>query len=257
MYLTFANIVRRILRILYITLLGRPNFKESANDDFKVAIIGGGFSGIAMAVNLQKRGFHNFTIFEKAEDVGGVWLKNKYPGAGCDIGSHLYSFSFALNFNWSKLWSPRNEIWEYIRKVVDDFKLKSKIKYNTEVVSCTWQAKNGTWKMVEKSIGLTGEQNVFKVHNFNIVIRATGGQSIPKIPNFKGINKFKKPNFHTANWDDSVDLSGKRVGIVGTGASAVQLVPAIAEKVKELYVFQRSATWVPKRKFNRNYGQFA
>lgn len=223
---------------IYIIFLPKTNFNEETNKTHDIAIIGGGMSGIAMAVNLQKRGFTNFHILEKYPDVGGTWYENRYPGCGCDIGSHFYSFSFSQNPNWSKRWSEREEIWNYIKKVVSDFKLKDKIKFNTEVKSCDWDENTKSWRITDQN---------GNVKNYSVVVNAAGALNVPKIPNFKGKEKFTKPNFHTARWDESISLKGKRVGIVGTGASTVQLVPRIADEVDDLYVFQRSAAWVPAR----------
>jgi len=156
-----------------------------------------------MAVNLQKRGFTNFEILEKYPDVGGTWYENRYPGCGCDIGSHFYSFSFSQNPNWSKRWSEREEIWNYIKKVVSEFKLKDNIKFNTEVKSCDWEEKSKSWKITDQN---------GNVKNYSVVVNAAGALNVPKIPNFKGKDKFTKPNFHTARWDESVSLKGKKSG---------------------------------------------
>ena len=254
MYLSLLGILRRIIHLFFPT----TKFNEECDKTHDIAIIGAGLSGIATAVNLQKRGFNNFKIFEKNPEVGGTWYENTYPGCGCDVASHFYSFSFARNCNWSKRFSSREEIWKYIKSVVTKYDLYSKIKFNTEVKSCIWKEDTKTWEIV------TGGTRQFDVGNqqsqqFSVVINASGAFTIPKIPNFKGKENFKGPSFHTARWDDKIDLKGKRVGVIGTGASAVQLIPAISDEVVKngghLYVFQRSAAWVPARS-NKLYSEF-
>lgn len=203
--------------------------------DYEIGIVGGGFGGLGIAIRLKKEGKHNFVIFERASEVGGTWRDNTYPGCGCDIPSHLYSYSFELNPNWSRDYSKQPEILEYILHCKRKYGLEQHIRYNSNIVNAVFEEGAGLWKVTNA----TGE-----IIRVKILISAIGPLNVPKIPDFKGLDRFEGAHFHSSEWDDTVDLKGKRVAVVGTGASAVQLVPEIAPEVAQLHLFQRTAPWI-------------
>ncbi|WP_433043770.1 flavin-containing monooxygenase [Dactylosporangium sp. CS-033363] len=205
----------------------------------RIAVIGAGFGGIAVAHLLREAGFGDVTIYERADDVGGVWRDNTYPGCACDIPAPLYSFSFALNPDWSQRFPPQDEILGYLRRCVDAFGLRPSLRVRAAVDAAAW---TGTAWRLTLADGSTAE--------YDILIPATGQLSRPVVPPIPG--DFAGRTTHTAAWD--VDVTGKRVGVIGTGASAIQLVPAIADVAAHVTVFQRSAPWtLPKP--NRRYGR--
>jgi cation diffusion facilitator CzcD-associated flavoprotein CzcO len=207
-------------------------------EDLDIAIVGSGFSGLAMGAYAKEAGIERFRIFEKAQDVGGTWRENTYPGAACDIPSHLYSFSFAPNPRWSHTYSRQPEILEYLRSVARERGLVPHITFGAEIDEARWDADAARWIVHAKS----GET----VRARSLVL-GPGGLHIPQIPAIPGRESFAGPAFHSASWDHSVDLTGKRVAVIGTGASAIQIVPAIAKTVGSLHVFQRTPPWiVPK-----------
>jgi cation diffusion facilitator CzcD-associated flavoprotein CzcO len=196
-----------------------------------VLIIGSGFGGIGMAIALQRAGVDDFVILEKARDVGGVWRDNSYPGAACDVPSHLYSFSFEPNPDWSRMFASQAEIHAYLRRCAEKYRLLPRIRFGTEVESAAFDEPTSTWR-----VSLTGGETLRAA----ILITATGLLSRPSVPTLPGIQEFKGPSFHSARWDHGYALAGKSVAVVGTGASAIQFVPAIADTVRQLTVFQRS-----------------
>jgi cation diffusion facilitator CzcD-associated flavoprotein CzcO len=201
-----------------------------------IAIVGGGFGGVGAAVMLKRAGYENVTVFEKAERVGGVWQANTYPGAACDIASHLYEFSFAPN-SWSRRYSPGPEIRAYIEGVARRFGVLERIHTGVEVKSARWEEERGRW-VLETSAG---------PHAAEVLLTACGQLSVPKAPPIPGLESFDGPAFHTAEWRHDVDLAGKRVAVVGTGCSAIQVVPAIQPEVARLDVYQRTPGWtLPK-----------
>lgn len=205
-----------------------------------IAIVGGGFGGVGAAALLRRAGYRDIALFEKGERLGGVWHYNTYPGAACDIPSHLYEFSFAPNFNWSRRFSPQAEIQEYIETVAIRFGVVDHVRLNTEVTSATWDEDDGKWKL-ETSAG---------PHEADILLTACGQLSIPKKPAIPGLEDFGGPVFHTAEWDHDVELEGKRVAVIGTGCSAIQTVPEIQPIVERVDVYQRSPGWTwPKMDF--------
>ncbi len=210
--------------------------------DVDVAIIGAGFAGLGAAIRLQQRGRTSFVLFEQASDVGGTWRDNVYPGCACDVPSHLYSFSFAPNPGWSRKYSPQPEILAYIQNVVDTYQLRPKIRFSTEIVRTEFSEVGGFWTLTDRA----GNRTTARV-----VIGATGPLNRPSLPKLPGAETFAGPMFHTSNWDASVELTGKRVAVVGTGASAIQVVPAIAPTVAQLTVFQRTAPYVTPRQDRR------
>jgi cation diffusion facilitator CzcD-associated flavoprotein CzcO len=197
-----------------------------------VAVVGGGFAGIAAATMLRRAGYEDVTVFEKEERIGGVWQKNTYPGAACDIPSHLYEFSFAPN-SWSRRYAPQPEIQAYMEGVARRFGVIEKVRTGTEVKSAGWDEEAGRWRL-ETSAG---------PHEADVLIAACGQLSVPKVPPLPGLQSFAGPAFHTAEWRHDVDLAGKRVAVVGTGCSAIQVVPAIQPRVARLDVYQRSPGW--------------
>jgi cation diffusion facilitator CzcD-associated flavoprotein CzcO len=200
-----------------------------------IIIIGTGFAGLGMAIKLLKQGNTNFIIAERSATIGGTWRDNTYPGAACDISSHLYSFSFEPNPNWSRMFANQQEILEYTRHCVEKYGLAKYVRLNTEVTGGSFDEASGTWTLNLKDGGtLTA----------NVVVNALGPLNRPQIPNIPGLVDFKGRVFHSSEWDHTFDYKGKKVAVVGTGASAVQIVPAIAKDVEQLNIFQRSAPWV-------------
>lgn len=208
----------------------------------RIAIIGTGFGGIGAAVRLLQDGEDDLVVFERSDDVGGVWRDNTYPGAACDIASHLYSFSFAPTGRWSRRFAVQSEIHDYLRRVARDFGVLPRVRFRTEVLAATWA---GSKWLLELSDGTT--------HEADVVVAACGQLSRPQRPDIPGLDEFAGTTFHSAEWDHSHDLTGRRVAVLGTGASAIQLVPAIAPQVAHLTVFQRSAPYVIAKP-DRAYG---
>jgi cation diffusion facilitator CzcD-associated flavoprotein CzcO len=202
----------------------------------RIAIIGAGFSGLGAAVKLQDD--NDIVIFEQADEVGGTWRANTYPGCACDIPSNLYSFSFEPNPNWTRAYPQQPEILAYLKRVTDKYNLRPRIRFNTEVTEARWDDATCTW-----AISCAGQAP----EHFDVVVNGTGPLSRPAFPALPGIETFAGTVFHSARWNHDHDLSGKRVAVVGTGASAVQFVPEIAPNVAYLSVFQRTAAWVVPR----------
>jgi cation diffusion facilitator CzcD-associated flavoprotein CzcO len=202
-----------------------------------VLIIGAGFSGIAIGASLLRAGIDDFLIVDRGQDFGGTWHNNTYPGAECDIQSHLYSFSFSPNPSWSKTYAPQPEIQCYLREVAHREQIVDKTVFGVNVDAMTWNEARGVW--IVTASGLEIEARV--------LVPATGHLSDPKLPRHDGDERFEGKVFHSATWDHDYDFRGKRVAVVGTGASAIQVVPAIADRVSKLVVFQRSAPYVVPR----------
>jgi cation diffusion facilitator CzcD-associated flavoprotein CzcO len=209
------------------------------SDRPSVVVVGGGFGGVGAAVMLKREGYEDVTVFEKGERVGGVWQHNIYPGAACDIPSHLYEYSFAPN-RWSRRFSPGPEIRAYIEGVAHRFGVFDKVRTGTEVTSAHWDDERGKW-VLETSAG---------PHEADVLVTACGQLSVPKVAPIPGLDSFEGPAFHTAEWRHDVDLAGKRIAVIGTGCSAIQVVPAIQSEVAQLDVYQRSPGWtLPKMDF--------
>ena len=208
-----------------------------------MVIVGAGFGGITAAIELRRHGITDITILEKAPDLGGTWLYNSYPGAACDVPSHLYSFSFAQRHDWSRLCSVQPEIHDYLREVARTHGVDRLIETDTTVTSCSWDEASCRWS-VQTAQGAT--------HEADALILATGQLHQPARPRIEGAETFAGHSFHSAEWDHDYSLAGKRVAVIGTGASAVQFVPEIAPTVKRLTVFQRTGNWFLPRK-NRPY----
>jgi cation diffusion facilitator CzcD-associated flavoprotein CzcO len=205
-----------------------------------VAIVGGGFGGVGAAVLLRRAGYEDITIFEKRDRLGGVWEHNTYPGAACDVPSHLYEFSFEPNPRWSRRYAPQAEIQDYIEGVARRHGVLDSVRTGTEVRRAEWDAERRRW-LLETSEGPA---------EADILIPACGQLSVPKLPAIAGLDEFSGPVFHTARWRHDVDLTGKRVAVIGTGCSAIQTVPAIQPIVEQIDVYQRSPGWtMPKMDF--------
>ena len=210
--------------------------------DLNVAIIGAGMSGLCMAVKLQDAGIQRFTIFEAADDVGGTWRDNTYPGLHCDVPSRFYSYSFRPNSDWSRFMSPGPEIHEYFRRVAEERGIRSHIRFGTEVTAARYE--NGRWSVETAS----GEEA------FDVLITATGVLRVPRYPAIAGLKTFAGPVFHSARWDHSVSLPDKRIGLIGTGSSGVQITAELGGNVRQLKVFQRTPQWVfpmPNLRYSR------
>jgi cation diffusion facilitator CzcD-associated flavoprotein CzcO len=199
----------------------------------RVVIIGAGFGGIGASIRLAEAGIEH-VIVEKADEVGGTWWANRYPGCRCDVPSHLYSFSFALNPDWSDTYSLQPEIHRYLRKVADDYGVTQRVHLGTEVTAARWDDEAKRW-LIETNAGSMSAGALISAHGF---------LSEPAIPHFAGIESFTGQVMHSAQWDPSYDVNGKRVGVIGTGASAVQIVPLVQKEAKQLYVFQRTPAWI-------------
>ena len=200
----------------------------------EVAIVGSGFAGLGLAHRLTQAGIEDLVILERGREVGGTWAFNTYPGCQCDIPSHLYSFSFALNPEWSRTYPLQAELKDYLHRCADTFGLRDRIRLGTEVLAARWDDATGCWE-IETSSGRISAR---------VLVAAVGLFSEPRWPDIPGRSGFRGPSLHTAQWDPSIELAGKRVGVIGTGASAVQLVPAIQPEVGNLFVFQRTPPWV-------------
>ncbi|HEY5209410.1 MAG TPA: NAD(P)/FAD-dependent oxidoreductase [Stellaceae bacterium] len=210
-------------------------------EQIPIVIIGSGFGGIAMAIALKRAGDGDFVMMERAADVGGVWRDNAYPGAACDVVSRIYSFSHDQDYAWSTMFAPQPEILTYLRGVVERHDLRRHMRFNTEIVAARFDEGEALWRL---------ETGAGQYIETPVLISAVGLFNRIKIPEFPGRDDFQGPQFHSARWDHRVDLTGKRVAVIGNGASAVQFVPKIAAQVKQLHLFQRTPQYVlPKRIF--------
>jgi cation diffusion facilitator CzcD-associated flavoprotein CzcO len=212
-----------------------------------VVIIGCGFGGMAMAIQLKKNGMNDFVILERASDIGGVWRDNSYPGAACDVVSRFYSFSFDRDRTWSQAFAPQDEIWQYQLEVVERFGIRPHVRFNTEVTNAAFNQATGLWT-VETSDGHTITTPA--------LISAVGLFNTANIPEIPGRDTFKGMSFHSSAWNHDYDLSGKTVGVVGNGASGVQFIPKIAAKVGTLNLFQRSPQYVMPKKIFPGAGEW-
>jgi cation diffusion facilitator CzcD-associated flavoprotein CzcO len=211
--------------------------REQRMPDVTVAIIGSGFGGIGMAASLKRAGITDVVLLERAADLGGTWRDNSYPGAACDVPSHLYCFSFAPNPDWSRSFSPQPEIWAYLRRVAAEEGVTGKIRFGEEVTSAHWDPVARLWHIETTRSKLTAR----------FLVSAAGPLSDPMIPDIPGLGTFAGTVFHSATWDDDYDLTGRNVAVIGTGASAIQFVPRIQPLVGQLTVFQRSPAWIMPR----------
>ncbi len=203
-----------------------------------VAILGAGVSGLCMAIQLRKAGIPSFAIFEKSHDVGGTWHDNSYPGASCDVPSHLYSFSFEPNPDWSRAFSPQPEIQRYLRHCAEKYDLLAQIRFGTEIAGASFDEHAGVWRIRTSS----GEEISAKA-----LVSGLGQLNRPHFPEIAGSASFEGTSFHSARWNHEHDVAGKRVAVIGNGASALQFIPEIAKTAERVTIFQRSANWVIPR----------
>ena len=213
------------------------NTEQNSIPHHRIAILGTGFSGLGIAIRLKQRGYDDFVLVERAADVGGTWRDNTYPGCACDVPSHLYSFSFALNPHWSHAFSPQPEIWAYLHDCLDRYDLRPHIRWNTEVQSAAWDDATQQWRITTNQGQLTAQ----------ILIAGQGPLSEPSLPAIPGIESFAGTLFHSAQWNHDHDLHGERVAVIGTGASAIQFVPQIQPIVGHLDLFMRTPPWIMPR----------
>jgi cation diffusion facilitator CzcD-associated flavoprotein CzcO len=201
-------------------------------------IVGTGMSGMLAAIKLKEAGLNNFVMLERATSLGGTWQSNTYPGCACDVPSHLYSYSFEPNPNWTRVYPLQAEILAYFKQVADKYSLLPHMRFNCEIASAEYESATGSWRVTTRG----GEH-----HHARTLIFGTGQLSKPSIPHFAGIETFKGKVFHSAHWEHGHDLTGKRVAVIGNGPSAVQFIPEIAPLVKQLIVLQRTANWFVPR----------
>jgi cation diffusion facilitator CzcD-associated flavoprotein CzcO len=211
-----------------------------------VAIVGAGFGGLCAAIRVRASGTQSLAILERSGEVGGTWRDNVYPGCACDVPSHLYSFSFAPNMHWTRPYPQQQEIQDYILRVTDDYALRPLIRFHSDVMALRWLADQQCWQ-----IDLHGREPLLA----RSVILATGPLNKPSIPHIPGVGSFAGESFHSSHWRHDIDLKGKRIAVVGTGASAVQFVPEIAPDAAHVDVFQRTPAWVLPR-WDQPYGVF-
>lgn len=204
---------------------------------FQVAVIGAGFGGIGMAVALREAGIRDIVILERAPGIGGTWRHNTYPGSGCDVPSHLYSFSFAPHPGWSRRYASQPEILAYLEQVVDSYGLAPLLRCNTEVTDLDWEPELRCWRL------RTGGGELRAA----VVVSACGQLNRPLVPDLPGRENFRGPTWHSAQWNHDVDLTGRRVAVVGTGASAIQFVPRIAPQLARLDLYQRTPGYVIRK----------
>jgi cation diffusion facilitator CzcD-associated flavoprotein CzcO len=219
---------------------GAPHQNGHRRRSPSIAVVGAGFGGVGAITLLRRAGYDDVTVFERGERVGGVWHHNTYPGAACDVPSHLYEFSFAPNPRWSRRFAPQAEIQAYLEDVARRHGVLDRIRTSTEVQEARWDGERGRW-VLQTSAG---------PHEADVLLTACGQLSVPTVPPLPGLDSFEGPAFHTARWRHDVDLAGRRVAVVGTGCSAIQVVPAIQPIVEHVDVYQRSPGWtIPKMDF--------
>jgi cation diffusion facilitator CzcD-associated flavoprotein CzcO len=207
----------------------------------RTLVVGAGFAGLGTAIGLERSGFGDFLVIDKGTEVGGTWRDNTYPGAACDVPSQLYSFSFALNPSWSRSFSPQPEIQQYLRDVAAAAGVLDRFRFGVTFEDAAWDADEQVWRAQTSAGPVVAD----------VLVTGSGGLSEPRLPDIEGIEDFAGDLFHTARWDHDVDLTGKRVAVIGTGASAIQVVPSIAGDVAHLDLYQRTAPWVMPRNDRR------
>ncbi len=208
---------------------------ECVTPDHEVVIVGAGFAGIGAGIALQRQGVYDFIIVDKWDRVGGTWYANTYPGVAVDIPSFIYSFSYEQRGDWSRIFAPGEELCDYADDVVDKYGLREKLRLKTTITSATFDELNSLWRLTtDDTREITGRY----------VVAALGGLERPKMPDIPGLDEFGGTLMHTALWDHDVALAGKRVAVIGTGATSLQVVPAIVDEVEHLTVFQRTPIWV-------------
>ncbi len=220
--------------------VGRP--------DYEVAIVGTGFGGLCIALKLREDGEQNFVLIERGDSVGGTWRDNSYPGAACDVPSHLYSFSFAPKTDWSRKYPVQPELHAYLRDIAERHELLPKVRFSTTFEGADYDEVHQLWHI------RISRQGVVSQLSARSLVLANGGLAEPKLPEIAGIERFAGKTFHSSRWDHDYELAGKRVAVIGTGASAIQFVPEIAPKVARLDVYQRTPNWIIPRP-DRAYSQ--
>jgi len=214
---------------------------DMSRTPYHVVIVGAGFSGLAMAIRLKSAGERDFVVIEEADDVGGTWRENTYPGCACDIPSYLYSYSFEPNPRWTRHYPQQQEIWDYLRRCARKYGITPHIRFGTRMAAAEFDEDAGLWRLRCTTGGR--EETV----TARAVVAAMGPLHLPNVPDLPGLDRFAGRHFHSANWDHDHDLTGKRVAVVGTGASAIQFVPWVADRARHVTVFQRTPPWiVPK-----------
>jgi len=203
--------------------------------DTDVLIVGAGFAGLGMAIQLRKAGFESFLIIEKADELGGTWRENRYPGCACDVPSHLYSFSFELNPDWSRMYAPREEISAYLHACAKRHGVLPRIRFGTTLREAVWDETGGFWQVTtDEGVSIRAR----------VLVTGMGALHAPCYPDIPGLEHFAGTAFHSSDWRSGVKLAGKNVAVIGTGASAIQIVPQIAREAGRLYLFQRTPAWV-------------
>jgi cyclohexanone monooxygenase len=205
---------------------------------WQVAIIGAGPGGLGLAIQLVKSGRRDFVLFEASEGVGGTWRTNTYPGAACDVPSHLYSYSFALKADWSKTYADQPEILRYFEDCADRFGIRPHLRTNTRITAAAWDAGAHRWRLTDAGGGIC---------EADVLVTAIGTFTTPSLPDIEGLATFEGPCFHSARWEHEHDLAGRRVAVIGTGASAAQIVPEVAKRAQSVHVFQRTPQWILPR----------
>ena len=203
-----------------------------------VLIVGAGFAGLGMAIALRKAGMESFLVIEKGDDVGGTWRDNRYPGCACDIPSHLYSFSFELNPDWSRMYASQAEIWDYLRRCAKHYGVLGRVRFRTAMQEAEWDEAQLLWKVTTQD----GDRIRARV-----LISGMGALHVPRYPDLPGRERFSGPAFHSAAWDSGTRLEGRQIAVIGTGASAIQLVPQLAPMAGRLYLYQRTPAWILPR----------
>ncbi|WP_433208029.1 flavin-containing monooxygenase [Dactylosporangium sp. CS-047395] len=204
----------------------------------RIAIIGAGFGGLGAAIRLKQRGRDDFVVFERAGELGGTWRDNSYPGCACDVPSQVYSYSFALNPEWTSTYSPQAEIWAYLERCADRFGVRPKIRFGTDVLSADWDPTERRWQIVTSQGTWTAD----------VLVAAGGPLNEPVVPKLPGMETFRGEAFHSARWNHDARIQGRNVAVIGTGASAVQIVPAIQLEAQRVTLFQRTPAWVMPRR---------
>lgn len=215
-------------------MTGRKSGGESEHRA-SVIIVGTGFAGLGTAIRLKQAGIHDFVLLEKEDDLGGTWRDNTYPGCACDVPSLMYSFSFEQNPNWSRMFAEQQEIRDYLRHCADKYGVRKHIRYGVEFTGAEWDEREHMWHVATGD----GTEYVGKA-----LVSGLGALHLPSYPELSGIDRFEGEVFHSAAWNHDFDLAGKRVAVVGTGASAIQFVPQIAKQVSRLHLFQRTPPWI-------------
>jgi cation diffusion facilitator CzcD-associated flavoprotein CzcO len=223
------------------TEISRP-LPASLPSRVRTLVVGAGFAGLGTAIKLDEHGFSDFIVVEKGDTVGGTWRDNTYPGAACDVPSQLYSFSFAPNPDWSRSFSPQPEIQAYLERTAEEAGVLDRFRFRVTVLDLAWDEDEQVWLVSTDHGDVTAD----------VVITGSGGLSEPRLPEIEGIDSFEGEVFHSARWNHDYDLTGKRVAVIGTGASAIQIVPEVAKQVDHLDLYQRTAPWVMPRR-DRDY----